>query len=370
MQFIISLIVFLLVLGFLVFIHELGHFAVAKWTGMRVDEFAIGFPPRLWAKKRGETTYAINAIPFGGYVKIHGETPHEEGEDADPRSFDQKPVWARLAVMLAGVTMNALFAIVALTVAFSFGFSSVAQDLSKVPGATVIKHDVLVTNVVKDGPADQADLHPGDFVREFITPDGTVREIRTINELVDYAKELQAAGYDHVTINYKRNGENATLVSKINPEGYALGVSIQSQDTVRVPVWQAPKVAVKETGAIIDVTWDALKAFGAKLFAHGQLDQNVSGPIGIYQATATATKVGFAEVLFIMIVLSLNLALLNLLPFPALDGGRVLFLIIEGIFRKRVIQRHIEHALTTLSFILLIGLMVILTARDIFHLFK
>ena len=368
MQLLLSIIVFLLVLSFLVFIHELGHFAVAKWTGMRVDEFAIGFPPRLWGKRKGETLYAINTIPFGGYVKIHGENPTES--DADPRSFDQKSVWARLAVMLAGISMNILFALVALTIAFTVGFSSVSQDLTQVSGATVVKHDVVVTNVQPDSPADKAGLHAGDYVREFITPDGKVQQINTIDELVDYAKKLQANHIDHIQISYTRNGDTKILTSSINQTGLALGVSIFSQDTIRVPVWQAPKVALKESWAIIDVTWASLKDFGAKLFEHGQLDQNVSGPVGIYQATATATKTGFAEVLFIMIVLSLNLALLNLLPFPALDGGRVLFLIIEGIFRKRVIHRGIENFLTTISFVFLIGLMVILTARDIFHLFK
>lgn len=366
MEIIISIIVFLLVLGFLVFIHELGHFAVAKWTGMRVDEFALGFPPRLWAKKRGETTYALNAIPFGGYVKIHGEQP-EEG-DEDPRSFDRKPVWARLAVMLAGVTMNFLFAYVALTIAFMVGFSSIAQDLTKVPGATVTKRDVLLVDVREDGPAYAAGLRAGDIVREF-RHDGEVQVLRTIQELVTYTDHLQEKGIRDVEIVYVREGDEHVAKATINPEGLALGIAIQSLDTVKVPVLQAPKVAAQESWEIIEVTGHALKGFFGKIFTKAELDENVSGPIGIYQATATATKVGFAQVIFIMVVLSLNLALLNLLPFPALDGGRVVFLIIEATFRKRVIQRRIENALTVASFIFLIGLMVILTARDILRLF-
>jgi regulator of sigma E protease len=367
MHLIVSIIVFLLVLGFLVFIHELGHFAVAKWTGMRVDEFALGFPPRIWGKKRGETTYALNAIPFGGYVKIHGE--NHDNEDHDPRAFDHKPVLARLAVMLAGVSMNVLFAYVALTIAFMVGFSSVAQDVTQIPGAVLLNRSVQIVGINTKSPAAAAGLQAGDTVESFETPDGQVRHMDSTDELIDYTKGLQAAGITDVTVHYNREGDEHTAHATLNTEGLALGISIQSQDTVRVPWYRAPEVAFTECRVIVSVTWDALKAFGVKLFAHAQLDPNVSGPIGIYQATATATKVGFAEVLFIMIVLSLNLALLNLLPLPALDGGRVLFLIIEAAFRKRIIQRRIEATLTNLSFFVLIGLMVVLTARDIFRLF-
>jgi len=367
MQIIFSIIVFLLVLGVLVFIHELGHFAVAKWTGMRVDEFAIGFPPRVWSKKKGDTTYALNALPFGGYVKIHGENPVDQ--DEDPRSFDHKPIWARLAVMLAGITMNVLFAFITLTIAFSVGFSSVSQDLTQVQGATVLKHDVFVDQVQVGGAADRAGLKAGDYIRDIIAPNESAHQIKNIKDLVDYSQQLQKNHVTSVKIEYTRNGNDETLTSAIDQTGLALGISIESQDTVRVPFWLAPGVAYHECVAIIQVTWNALKAFAVDLFGHAKLAQDVSGPVGVYQATATATKTGFADVIFIMVILSLNLALLNLLPIPALDGGRVLFLIIEGVFRKRVIQKEVEGWLTNISFLLLIVLMLVLTARDIFRLF-
>ncbi|CAN5154844.1 RIP metalloprotease RseP [soil metagenome] len=370
LAFLLSLGVFVLLLSFLVFIHELGHFAVAKWCGMRVDEFAIGFPPRIWSKKRGETTYALNAIPFGGYVKIHGENPDADGEegDEDPGSFDRKPVRSRIAVILAGIAMNTLFAFVALTVAFSAGFTSISQDLASRSDATVIRQEVLVSSVGVGSPADKAGIKPGDVVLG-LTPFGEEsKKVANINELVSFTKELQARNNLSLEVKYDRSGTNGVSVVTLNPTGPAMGVSIQSLDTVRVPVLQAPGVAIHEMGAILGLTWDALAGFGKKL-VRAELDENVSGPIGIYQATATATKMGFSQVLFLAIVLSLNLALLNLLPIPALDGGKFVFLIVEGVFRKRGVHRKLERAMTSISFIVLIGLMIILTGRDIFRLF-
>lgn len=368
-MFLISLLIFLLVLGFLIFIHELGHFLVAKWTGMRVDEFAIGFPPKLWSWKRGETKYCINAIPFGGYVKIHGEAHQDDETKPDPRSFDQRPLWARLIVMLAGVSMNVIFAFVALVVAFAVGFSSIGQDLTKLPGAQVLEQQVLITGVVADLPAAQAGLQPGDIIDQFTTPDGQQYEVKTVDQLTQYTKQFQDNGILEVEIAYDRNGTKSQVTSQVKADELALGVMIQGLDKVKLPAGQAISAAWKECGLIVQVTWDALKVFGQKLFVHGELDQNVSGPIGVYQVTAAAAQIGFMQVVFVMIVLSLNLALLNLLPLPALDGGKILFLLVETLFPNKVVYRQIENILTTISFVLLIGLMVVLTLRDAFRLF-
>jgi regulator of sigma E protease len=369
LAFLISLLVFALLLSFLVFIHELGHYAVAKWTGMRVDEFAIGFPPKIWSKKKGETTYSLNAIPFGGYVKIHGETPDAEGmSDGDPRSFDKKPVRSRMAVILAGIAMNILFAFVALTVAFSFGFTSISQDLASRSDATVLRQEVLVAAVGAGSPAEKAGLKPGDLVLGLTPAGGEETQVASITELITFTRNLQNQGNLQLKVSYDRAGVEQEASVALNPTGPALGINIQSLDTVRVPFWQAPGVALKEMGAILGLTWDALANFGKKL-VRAELDENVSGPIGIYQATATATKMGFEQVLFLAVVLSLNLALLNLLPIPALDGGRFVFLMVEGVFRKKGVHRKLEHWMTSISFFLLIGLMLILTARDIFKLF-
>ena len=163
-----SIFVFLFVLSVLVFVHELGHFMVAKLMKMRVDEFAIGFPPRLYAKQFGETVYAINAIPMGGYVKIHGENP--EQIDKDPGSFQHKPIWARIAVIVAGVFMNLLFAFVVLSIAYSVGFISVSQNLSTIPGAVVKNSQIYITQILPASAAERASLQPGDRVVSFSDP--------------------------------------------------------------------------------------------------------------------------------------------------------------------------------------------------------
>lgn len=362
-----SILLFLAILSFLIFIHELGHFLVAKKAGMRVDEFALGFPPRIWSKKKGETVYALNAIPFGGYVKIYGEQPGEQEDD--PRSFDKKSIWARAAVLFAGVAMNFLFAFVALTIAFSVGFFSISQNLSEIPGSTVTKREVIVTQVQEESPAAEAGLQAGDIVLGLVGPEGEAVAVSSLDELIEYTRVLQDLGAEEVTVRYSREGRETEVVSGLRPEGPALGIAIQNLDMVKVPVWKAPGVALKESGTILALTGDALQGFFSRLFSRGQLDENVSGPIGIYQAVAGAAQIGFAQVLFVTVVLSLNLMLFNLLPFPALDGGRIVFLAIEKIFRGAALQKKIEHAMNAAGFFLLIGLMAVLTARDIFRLF-
>jgi regulator of sigma E protease len=364
----ISIIAFVLILGILVFVHELGHFAVAKWTGMRVDEFGIGFPPTIWKRKKGETLYKLNIIPFGGYVKIHGE--NAEDNDDDPRSFDHKSVWARLAVIVAGVTMNVIFAFVVLVIAFSVGFVSFSQDLTKVPGAQVKESQVVVVQALQGSPAEKAGLLGGDIIETFTdTQTGELKEVKTVEELVSYTKAEQAIGHLALTVAYNRDGEEKQTPLTLNAEGYPLGISTQPFSTVRIPFWEAPQAAIHEIGFIFSLTWDALRTFAHKLFFNAQLDPNVSGPVGIYQATSSATSAGVIPTIFLLVALSLNLALLNILPIPALDGGKFLFLLIELIFGKRVIKRHFEQALTFASFVILIGLIVILSVRDVVRLF-
>lgn len=366
-----SILTFLILLGILVFIHELGHFLVAKWTGMRVDEFSLGFPPHIFKRVKGETTYAIGAIPFGGYVKICGENPEDEGVD-DPRSFDNKPVRSRIAVILAGITMNLILAFVILTVAFSVGFTSVSQDLTQVPGASLRNNRVVVAGADAGTPAADAGIQAGDIITA-ISPKDKPEEkvtISTIGSLQSFTEIQQKAGVSEVVVYLEREGREVAKDSRLNPLGKpGLGVYIQSMSAIRVPVWRAPGVALKEMGAILDVTWSMLKDFGVRLFTKAQLDPQVSGPIGIYQATDTATRMGFDQVVFLAVALSLNLALLNVLPIPALDGGRFVFLLLEGIFRRRIIRRHWEQAITVGGFSLLMLLMAVLTARDIFRLF-
>ena len=364
-----TFVVFILILGVLIFVHELGHFSVAKWVGMRVDDFALGFPPKIYSKKKGETTYSINALPLGGYVKIHGETGELDKEkEPDPRSFGQKSVWARIAVLFAGVGMNFLFAFVVLTVAFSVGFVSVGQDLEGVSGAVIKRAEVVIGQVMADSAAQKAGIESGDVVKK-VSSGGSEKEINTTDALISYTKEIQQSGGTDLIIEIDRNGEKIEKKVVIKNDGNPpLGAEIQPINIVRVPVYMAPVVAAKEIGAITKMTLAALKDFGSKLFVKGQLDNNVSGPIGVYQATGVATKQGGVSITFLMVMLSVNLAILNLMPIPALDGGKLVFLATEAICRKRVVKEEVEQILTLIGFGLLILLMVVITVRDFYKL--
>jgi regulator of sigma E protease len=364
---ILSIFVFLFVLSVLVFVHELGHFMVAKLMKMRVDEFAIGFPPRIYARQYGDTTYAINSIPMGGYVKIHGENP--EQADKDPGSFQQKPVWARIAVIVAGVSMNLLFAFVVLSVAYSVGFISVSQNLADVPGAVVKDSQVYITQILPGSTAEHAALKPGDRVVSFTDPvTNAVTPVSSIGQMQAFTKSRQGNQPD-LKINVERNGAPYASSVTLAPGGPALGVGLDALDTVRIPFWRAPGAALHEIGFIMKTTWDALKQFAGKLFIHGQLDKTISGPVGIYQASAAAAHQGFISVIFLMVVLSINLALLNILPIPALDGGKLFFLLTELVFRRRVIAERVENLVGVIGFSLLIILIVIVSIKDIIHLF-
>ena len=355
-----SIISFIAILAILVLIHELGHFAVAKLCGMRVDEFAFGFPPRLFGRQKGETMYAINAIPLGGYVKLHGEG--SEVDDGDPRSFRNKPLLARIAVIIAGVVMNVLLAFTVLTVAFSVGFSSISQDLTQVPGHTVVKNDVYAAEILANSAADKAGLKAGDTLDML---NSTV--ITSDSQLQATTKALQTSGALDAQLTVIRSGKQLSTPVHLAATGPALGVGLEMQQIIRVPFYRAPLIAAKEVASIVGLTWDALKGFGSKLFVHGKLDPSVSGPIGIYKATASAAHTGIVATVFLLVALSLNLAIMNILPIPALDGGRLVFLVIEGIFRKRVIAEKVENVVNAAGFALIMGLIVVLSIRDVIH---
>ena len=365
-----SLVVFVLVLGILVFVHELGHFIVAKWSGMRVDEFSLGYPPRIFKKEVGETLYAIGAIPLGGYVRIHGENP--ESRDNDPDSFQAKPVGKRILVIIAGVIMNLLLAFTILSVAYSVGFVSASQDLTAIAGSVVKDRQVFAGDVLKDSPAAKAHVEVGDQLIAIDRPNvwPTPTRITSTDALISTTKQLQSEGISDVTLTVRRNNADKVLPISISKTGPALGIDLAAYNLVRLPVWKAPGAAVHEIGFIISSTWDALTGFVKTLFIHGKLDSAVSGPIGIYQATASAAHSGIVPVVFLLVVLSINLALLNILPFPPLDGGKLLFLVLEAVFRRRVVAEHWENIITMAGFLILMVLIVLITGQDLLRLIK
>jgi regulator of sigma E protease len=198
---------------------------------------------------------------------------------------------------------------------------------------------------------------------------GTKTVIHTVTELQSYTQAHQRLADRTITVDYDRSGTKGSLPVTLNSSGPGLGIYIDAFNTVRVPVLRAPGVALTEVNGIASTTWGALKDFGATLVTHGKLDSTVSGPVGIYTATSQASREGFMEVLYLTIVLSVNLALLNVLPIPPLDGGKLFFLLLEFIFRRRIIRQEVEGVITMIGIVLVGGLVIIITVRDILHLF-
>lgn len=357
---IITIIAFILIIGLLVVVHEFGHFIVAKKTGVKVEEFAVGFPPRVFSKKLGETEYSINLLPLGGYVKMLGELEHS----TDKRAFENQKPGKRFLIAIAGVVMNLLLAWLLLTIGFSVGMSPVVSDPETIPGR-ILSSELIVADVLKDSIAEKAGLKPGNIL--------VGAEAK--NEKITFSKAQELTSFtnrykgEEVKINYKDDAgtytQNVTFPDQENP----FGVAIVQKSIVRVPLLKAPVIALRETGEILKLTFEFLGGFFAKLFSRGQVAEEVGGPVAIYVYTGLAVKAGIMVLLQFVALLSINLALINILPFPALDGGRIVFIIIEKIAGKKVVKERVENIIHTVGYILLILLAITITYKDIIKLF-
>jgi regulator of sigma E protease len=350
-----TLLTFVIVLGLIVIVHELGHFLTAKRLGIRVDEFGLGFPPRLFGIKRGETTYTLNLIPIGGFVKIHGEDGSGERE---PRSFSSRPAWQRWLVLSAGVSMNIVLAAVLFAIGFSVGLPSVVDGSTR---AKAIKDpQVQIVSVTDDSPAKESKLEAGDQIKGLDqTPVSTIEEIENYNQ-------------DRVgqTINVTIQRQDEQLIVPVtlrvlDETGHGkMGVSLVRTGivtyTIPVAIWLGIKSAILYLWAIIVSFYLLLKNI---VIGH-PIGSDVSGPIGIAVLTGQVAKLGFIYILQFTALLSLNLAVINFIPFPALDGGRALFVLIEKI-RGKKINRGIENVIHNIGFTLLLILIALVTFRDL-----
>ena len=356
-------IIFIIVLGVLVFVHEFGHFIFAKRAGMKVEEFGFGFPPRIWGVKKGETLYSINAIPFGGFVKILGE----EGEQRDnPRSFSSKPFGPRLKVIIAGVTMNFFLAVVLLMVTNFFGLriglvddktSSVARDKA-----------VQIIEVSKDSPADKAGMMLLDEVVGFKL-NGSLKVVSKTEDVQTFIRENIG---QPVVIVIKRNKDllEKEIVPRLNPpDGQgALGVSLALTGVVSYPWYEAIWRGVYDAVILSINTIFGYFVLFKTLLLKGKLIADVSGPVGIATLTGQAARMGINYLMQFTAMISINLAVLNIIPFPALDGGRALLIIVEKL-KGSPVNKKIEQVVNTIGFALLIALMVYVTAKDITRFF-
>ncbi|MBI2627179.1 MAG: site-2 protease family protein [Parcubacteria group bacterium] len=353
-------IIFIIVLSVLVLVHEFGHFYFAKRAGMRVDEFGFGFPPRLFSWKNKETTYSLNLIPFGGFVKVHGE----DGESRnDPKSFTSKTFSQRAKVLVAGVLMNFLLAVVLLSIGGWLGLRIAVEDGAIPVDASDPK--IQIVGIAAKSPALEADLRILDSI--------TKLQFRESSVVPTSAKDIQDfinsnRGQEIILTIQRGKSEflEKHITPRLNPppgEG-ATGISIKKTVVVSYPwyeaIWRGAYGAVIMTENVIY----GLGSFFGNLLVHGKVAADVSGPIGIATFTGQASRLGFNYLIQFVSILSINLAVLNIIPFPALDGGRLLFLAIEKI-RRKALDKKVEGLVNAAGFIFLLGLMVLVTIRDI-----
>jgi regulator of sigma E protease len=347
---ILPILVFLAILGVLIFVHEYGHFWAAKRMGVKVLEFGFGFPPKIASWKRGETKYSVNALPFGGFVRLFGEDHRETGTG----SFRSVPVGRRLAIVLAGVFMNLILAILILTVGFSVGTTPLVSDPASLGG--IDQKQVVILDVLPDSVADQAGLRSGDVLLGF-----------------DSAEEIQRFTRSHrgetVTLRVDGTRDQGLTVTLGDAPDAPLGVHVTSVSIVKLPLHRAFLAAVRETGSVIQYIARFVVGFFTNLSTRQEISEQAVGPVGIYFITEKAVEFGATYVLQLVALLSINLAVINILPFPALDGGRAFFLAAEGIFGKGVLQPRYEGIIHTLGFAILVTLLLVLTYRDIVRFF-
>ena len=317
----------------LIFPHELGHFLVAKAVGVKVNEFAFGMGPALLQKQGKETLYSIRLIPIGGYCAMEGE--NEESEN--PRAFNNKPGWAKISVLIAGAAMNVLIAVVVLSVIMGISGSATTT----------------IEEVQKDSPAYVAGIQAGD---EIVAIDGN--EIASWSDVTDYIGVTE----ENVAVTVSRNGEEIT--AQITPEKaedgrYIIGITAQ--------VTHNPATAV-ENG--IKSTWNMtlLMVESLGMLITGEVPaSDIAGPVGIVTMVSDTTTYGWYYFASLVALMSINLAMINLLPLPALDGGRIIFVIIRKITGK-MITDDLEGRIHMIGMALLFGLMIFATWNDIVRL--
>lgn len=357
-----TIIVFIIVLGLLIFSHEFGHFISAKLSGIKVEEFAFGFPPTIWKKKKGDTVYMINSLPLGGYVKMLGE---EENVN-NPRSYSSQPTRKKIFVVVAGVMMNLVLAWLLLSAGFAIGMAPILSEPNQINGK-IIKSSVIVAEVVAGSAADKAGLKVEDQIEYFVSAEGTKTPIIAGQDLTNFTTSHKN---QTISIVIKRTGVESTLSAKLSDDAtQPLGISSINNTVVRVPVYYALVAGAIETGKVFKLTFDFLAGFFKNLFTTGQVEKGVGGPVAIYVYTGMAVKLGVMAVLQFIAILSVNLALINILPLPALDGGKILFIILRKIFGKRFIAEKIENYIHTGGLIALFILIALVTIKDIKNLF-
>ncbi len=351
----ITILTFFIILLVLVLAHEWGHFFAARKLGIKVEEFGFGFPPRLASIEKEGTRYSFNWLPLGGFVKLKGES---SGDASEPDSFAAQKPWRRTIVLVAGVTMNMILAFILLSLGFMSGVPVSLTD-EEVARAHDVK--IQIAYVSTKSPAAEAGLKVGDII---LSLDG---------EIFSNLEQTQAyiASHSDRPINIKLQRFNSEISTEVQPvllpevaDRPVLGISLVQTGILTFPwyeaIWQGARATVVLTKEIV-------LSFGSlfrSLFVSRQVPVDLAGPVGIAIITGQVVDMGFIYILQFAALLSINLALINILPFPALDGGRVLFVIIEKIRRKPT-DVKIEAIVHNIGFAFLMFLVILITYRDI-----
>ncbi len=363
----------------MIFVHELGHFLFAKASGIRVDAFAIGFGPKLISWQRKETKYSINIIPFGGYVKIFGENPDDESISGpgSERSFVNKPRWQQALVLVAGVLFNFIFAWLLYIGIFTHGVTATTDGFEKYAN-DFSNQRIMITDVLPGSPAEKAGIKTGDIIKAVVVEDERPAAVNK-NVLLPQSVEaiqnsINSANGMPISFEYTR-GSGQAVSTEITPETglvsgkYAIGIAMNNVVDLRLPFFSAVYEGGHYTCVMIKDTAVGLYTFIANIFQGTANFSDVAGPVGIAGIVGNAAELGFTYLLMITALISINLGVVNLIPFPALDGGRVLFVIIESITRRRISPKF-SNTVNAVGFVLLMVLMVAVTYKDIAKLIK
>ncbi|MDP3772228.1 MAG: M50 family metallopeptidase [bacterium] len=354
-----TLLLVILFVSVLILVHEWGHFYAARALGVRVDEFGFGFPPRVVSWMRGGVRYSLNALPLGGFVKIYGE--QGEGEN-DGASFAARSARVRFTILFAGIFMNILLAWIFFSVGAAAGVPSVGDlDDTSLP--------VSVTTVAPGSPAERAGLRFGDQILELRAADGHSLRVEQLADIRTFADAYKG---EEIILAVRRGDvvrEVRVTPRTSYPDGEGpLGIALDRITIVRILWYRAPIAGAETLWRGTMATAVGLTELVKKIFVRTAAPLEVSGPVGIYFLAQDTRMLGLSYFLQFLGVLSLNLGILNFLPIPALDGGRILFLLVEKIKGSRV-NPHVEGIIHTVGFFVLIVLMIVVTYKDVIKFF-
>lgn len=339
--------IFVVALSILVLVHEFGHYFAAKITGVKVEEFGLGLPPRIFGKKIGETVWSLNWLPIGGFCRLYGEDGNKQGH----RAFNNKNPWQKGLIVLGGVLMNLVLAVVI--------FSTV-YTIMGVPKET---DRVKIIGVAQGSPAEEAGLKEDDWIKK-------VGEVE-IKEGSELTQEVEKYKGEEIELFINREGQDSVLPVRVRekaPEGEGLmGIVISNTEMEKVAWYEFYKgigAGFREAYFWGEIIFSGVAKMVGSLFA-GDVPKDVSGPLGIFEATSSIrSNQGLLAVIHFFGIVSVNLAVVNVLPFPALDGGRIIFVLYEIIFRKKANEKF-EVAVNNLGMLILLTLLLLITVGDV-----